>query len=1082
MTQQKIGRYHIDKLLGEGGMGLVYKAFDPNIERVVAIKTIRVERLESEADREEFMARFFREARISGRLQHPNIVSVFDLGEHQGQPFIVMEFVEGELLEQFIRAKKNLSKDTLVDLISQMAQGLESAHEQGIVHRDIKPQNLMIAKDGTVKILDFGIAKPADSNMTRTGQFLGTPRYCSPEQIKDSHLDSRSDLFSLAVLVHELVTGRTPFPGSSANSILYKIVHGEPEIMPCLPSLAAESGGVRRVFQKALSKDPDARYQTAEEFAEALRDALKPDGADDLTQTASLDKTVALSSTQAFPPAEAPADDAKSDELKALDAELEKELAQAKKREERIKALRARFQDALRSENAEDCRRLCDELEALHTDAVSEKRALGLLENKIKAQQEQQRREEERLQAIEQKRQELRASLDDRQLDRAVAALEALRGLDVSVSAESELVQAFVAEEQERQRREAIEESRRGFAAAIDGGDLARAEELLAQLEAQGAAEADDKRAVKELARRQREQAAARARQIETDRAGFQAAIAAGGAPEAKRLLARLQELDADCADEARELAGLEARLKAEAEQRRQAMQQLRDRFGNAIERRRPDEAKGLAAQLREQGEDVAGEERALATLEKDLAQEEIDRRRNRFKQAIKERDPTAAAQALVQLQETGAVADSERQALAKLNRRLEREAAREKQQRIKRQEQAFRQAIRRRQPQQAREALAALQALGVAVDQGQRQLAEVEKPQPPAPPRKTPVAPIAAAVAAVLVIAAIWAVYQGFGKVKPVDPGPSPPSNNTADNRADPDPPIAAPPEQQQPRDGFASTGNADGAGKDENAGDDENAGNSGLEPSTPDPVVNQPDSREEIAANPVPVEEPPVDTTPTNRDAIGDAVNQPVDKQPQFQALPEDRTRDEPAAAQPDDAGGEASITNTRENAAPDRPQDDDGAKNPLTDTASGAGTADTAEPEAPDPDVQPISPPDNPTPRVDLSPADLAKAFAHKRRKRLNLTGRDLEIKCNLEGVGNKVQSVVLMWRNDDGSFASLAMNGADGAFLGAIPSKSLKPGQLEYYFSVVLLDGRRIPLKNPEDKPFSSKLRRPGAFGF
>ena len=190
-----IGRYTVEKLLGEGAMGSVYKAHDPAIQRVVAIKTIKTDVIEESEERKEFTRRFFNEAQICGSLHHPNIVILYDLGEEQSMPFIAMEYLEGKTLQQWMKSSKKLDIDTKIHIIAQVADALDYAHERGIIHRDIKPQNVMVTRDHIAKIMDFGIAKIGDEHMTKTGFFVGTPSYSSPEQIAGEKVDYRSDIF-----------------------------------------------------------------------------------------------------------------------------------------------------------------------------------------------------------------------------------------------------------------------------------------------------------------------------------------------------------------------------------------------------------------------------------------------------------------------------------------------------------------------------------------------------------------------------------------------------------------------------------------------------------------------------------------------------------------------------------------------------------------------------------------------------------------------------------------------------------------------------------------------------------------------
>ncbi len=248
-------------------MGVVYLGRDPVIGRLVALKTIRVT-AEDDLEQREFSERFLREAQAAGTLSHPNIVTIHDVGEEEETSFIAMEYVEGKNLKQIIRDKESLSWDRIAEIIAQVAEALDYAHRKGIVHRDVKPANIIITSDGAVKITDFGIAKIETSSLTETGQFLGTPNYMSPEQVTGEAVDGRSDLFSLGVVLYELLTRKKPFLGDNVTSISYKIVHED------FPSLHAVDRKIPAdflpVLSRALSKDPAARFQRGADFAQAL--------------------------------------------------------------------------------------------------------------------------------------------------------------------------------------------------------------------------------------------------------------------------------------------------------------------------------------------------------------------------------------------------------------------------------------------------------------------------------------------------------------------------------------------------------------------------------------------------------------------------------------------------------------------------------------------------------------------------------------------------------------------------------------------------------------------------------------------
>jgi len=255
--KNKIGRYEILDKLGQGAMGIVYKAMDPNIGRIVALKTMTQSASLPEAQKKEYADRFFREAKAAGSLQHPNIVTIYDMDEDEGTPYIVMEYVEGTSLAKLIEEKGRIPWDEAVRIIKQTAEGLSFAHEKGIVHRDIKPDNILIDKNGRPVVTDFGIAHLQESSLTRTGEVLGTPFFMSPEQILEGRLDARSDLFSLGVVFYLMLTGKRPFRGETISSICYHIVHTSPEPLPTDDSIPSH---IMPILGKMLEKDPDRRY------------------------------------------------------------------------------------------------------------------------------------------------------------------------------------------------------------------------------------------------------------------------------------------------------------------------------------------------------------------------------------------------------------------------------------------------------------------------------------------------------------------------------------------------------------------------------------------------------------------------------------------------------------------------------------------------------------------------------------------------------------------------------------------------------------------------------------------------------
>ncbi|MFC6672945.1 serine/threonine-protein kinase [Marinobacterium aestuariivivens] len=267
--QQYLGKYRLDGVLGEGGMGVVYKAYDPHIARTVAIKTVHRALLEGELGRD-LLQRFRHEARAVGRLTHQNIVAIYEYEEDEkcGLPFFVMEYVEGKELKDYLRHGTRFQFHEVLKIISQVLDALDYTHSLGIIHRDIKPANIILLPDGSVKIADFGIAKLETTELTQTGGVIGTPNYMSPEQCLGNAVDARTDLFSTGIVLYEMLTGNKAFPGDLSNTVIHRIIHE----MPGKPD--SSSAEVVRFFdkvvKKALAKQPDQRFQNAAEFRAAV--------------------------------------------------------------------------------------------------------------------------------------------------------------------------------------------------------------------------------------------------------------------------------------------------------------------------------------------------------------------------------------------------------------------------------------------------------------------------------------------------------------------------------------------------------------------------------------------------------------------------------------------------------------------------------------------------------------------------------------------------------------------------------------------------------------------------------------------
>ncbi|HEX3131667.1 MAG TPA: serine/threonine-protein kinase [Thermoanaerobaculia bacterium] len=287
MTPPKLGRYEIVDEIGKGAMGVVYLARDPLIGRLVALKTFRIGYSVKDHEMEQFRVRFMREAQSAGILSHPNIVTIHDVVEQteEGMAFIAMEYVRGTTLKAMLQSDQVLSLGFVVDIIGQVAEALDYAHAHRVIHRDVKPANILITADNRVKITDFGIARLDTSNLTQEGQLLGTPNYMAPEQIQGKEVDHRADLFALGVVLYEMLTRHKPFQGENLTVVSHRIVYDQ--FTPPRDYARDMPPGLEPILDRALEKDPARRYQRAKDLAEDLRRVLTG-SRDDLNETLSI--------------------------------------------------------------------------------------------------------------------------------------------------------------------------------------------------------------------------------------------------------------------------------------------------------------------------------------------------------------------------------------------------------------------------------------------------------------------------------------------------------------------------------------------------------------------------------------------------------------------------------------------------------------------------------------------------------------------------------------------------------------------------------------------------------------------------
>jgi tRNA A-37 threonylcarbamoyl transferase component Bud32 len=282
----KIGRYEIEAEIGRGATGVVHLAHDTRLRRRVAVKTYSLPQGLSRKQKKEFHERFLREAQAAARLSHPGIVTVYDADEDldRNLPYIAMEYVPGKNLREILEAEGRFELDRVVEMAGVLAEALQMAHEAGIVHRDIKPANLLVREsDEAIQIADFGVAKLSSSTLTQSGTSIGSPAYMSPEQIRGRSIDGRSDLFSLAVILYELLCGERPFNGEDPTALIYSVVHETP--IPITKRMNGLPAGLDAFFENALAKDPNDRYRDGQAFRQAFEEACAKVSSIDIEST-----------------------------------------------------------------------------------------------------------------------------------------------------------------------------------------------------------------------------------------------------------------------------------------------------------------------------------------------------------------------------------------------------------------------------------------------------------------------------------------------------------------------------------------------------------------------------------------------------------------------------------------------------------------------------------------------------------------------------------------------------------------------------------------------------------------------------
>ncbi|MFB3922184.1 MAG: protein kinase [Terriglobia bacterium] len=460
----KLGKYVIKSPLGKGAMGVVYLAEDQRLGRPVALKTMSP----SVADDPELLQRFYREAQSAGQLRHPNIVTIYDIDEADGVPFIAMEFLEGESLESVIAARKELPVVRKVEILAQTCKGLHYAHEHGIVHRDVKPANIVVLTDGMVKIVDFGIARIAGGSMTRTGLVMGTPMYMSPEQVLGQQVDARSDIFSAGVILYELLTFQNPFGGGDIPSILYKIVEKRPEpLSSLLPNCPPQ---LDNVIMKALARDREERYQSAEDFAFDLLQVADYLGKHMVTfyveqGRRSIEEgnlTFAKESLQRVLEI-----DSNHNVAKALLSKVQEQIY-SRQRVQKVEQTLRQAKDALQGEQYEEAILVLDDIlrmDPLHEEALQYKQLAV--------------EQRDRIRKIHRHMEAAEKLMSDADLQAAKAQLEAVLALDPRHSAAQALLSSVLREITEQERLRRVRQHTEAAKAQLAEKNYARALELL---------------------------------------------------------------------------------------------------------------------------------------------------------------------------------------------------------------------------------------------------------------------------------------------------------------------------------------------------------------------------------------------------------------------------------------------------------------------------------------------------------------------------------------------------------------------------------------------------------------------------
>jgi len=676
MAERTIGRYIVKGMLGEGAMGSVYKGHDPNLERPVAIKTMRTGNLKDKRDYTEFKDRFFLEARANGRLNHPNIVSVYDSGLEENEPYLVMEFIRGRPLDDYVDQRFESRLDFYIQIMEQIASGLDYAHEEGVIHRDVKPGNMLVISKGKhprLKIVDFGLAKLKDSKLTATGYFLGTPSYSSPEQVMGGRLDTTSDLFSFGTVAYEMLTGYLPFDGESLHSILYKIAHEEPELKLDIFADYLDVHALSGIFGTIFKKETKARFPTATEFVYELKALTSPLRSVEIPREL-LKRRAGMRSTRR--------------RRKQPEQQVEPTVVSAPPQtneEQLIRETRQQFRMAYETHNMPSVRYCLGELKRLGTNVKEEERMLAKLTADLRRRREAER-DKNRTHLIREVRGEFQMALKTRNTASVRYCLKELRKLDAETKNEldalTHLEQELLEEEKRNEEKlimaKRIEAQKWEFQTKMDEADLASCQKLLITLMELGAEVEEEKQALDRLAEKANQEREQRQTWINKTREQFQKALEKKDKALGQQLITELELLlKVDASMEKAAFANLEAEEQANEGKKRHLEQTkvLKQEFVMALEDCDVGTCRSRIKDLKDLGMDVVEETKALARLRKKIAKDEADdlktrliqHARDEFRKALLKKNAAGCRYYLGELRQLINDVSSEERALASL-------------------------------------------------------------------------------------------------------------------------------------------------------------------------------------------------------------------------------------------------------------------------------------------------------------------------------------------------------------------------------------------------------------------------------